>query len=190
MILDYLRVLLTWPVIGGGLFAFALVIFKEQIRSLINRIGRIKFPGGEFSTSQVQKSEEAVQQGPVTPPTPPAPPPIEGVHLSPGDLEQVRAYLQAEHAAARIWEYRFLNYFLADSTQAVLDWLLALNQPTTVSAFEAVWMHTIQNAAERTAILHALQLHVLISMDGQTIILTEKGREYATWPERRRLRTA
>jgi hypothetical protein len=82
-----------------------------------------------------------------------------------------------------------LNYFLAEATQHVLDWLVALHQPTTVSAYEAIWMHTIQQAQERQAILHALQLHVLITINGEAIALTDKGREYAAWPERRHLRT-
>lgn len=185
MIIDYLKVFLTWPVIGGLLIAVVLFLFKGELRSLISRIGKIKFPGGEVSTSQQEKIEES-QPGPVTPPVL-SPPPLEGMHLSPQQLQQVQSYITAEHAAARMWEYRYLNYFLAQDTQVVLNWLVGLNQTTSVSAFEAVWMQAIQNAEERGAILHALQMHVLITIVGDSISLTDKGREYASWPERRHL---
>jgi hypothetical protein len=112
MVLDYLKVLLTWPVIGGSLIATFLLLFRAQIQSLINRTGRIKFPGGEFSTSQQEKIEEVggrTQPGPITPATP-SPPELGGMHLTKGDLAEIQAYFQAERATARIWEYRYLNY--------------------------------------------------------------------------------
>jgi hypothetical protein len=186
-LLDYLKVLLTWPVIGGGLIAVFLLLFRLEIKSLINRIGRIKFPGGEFSTSQQEKIEqvEQTQPGPVTSPEP-NPPKLEGMHLTAEDLEIIQAYFNSERATARVWEYRYLNLFLAQTTQVVLDWLVTLQPPTTtIGAFEATWMHVIQDAQERSAVLHALQMHVLINVAGQTMSLTEKGREYAHWPERR-----
>jgi hypothetical protein len=187
MVLDYLKVVLTWPVISGSLIAVFLFLFKSQISGLINRIGRIKFPGGEVSMSQQEKIELA-SPGPVAPPVSQALP--QGLHLSPEQIKQIESYLASERAATRVWEYRFLNYFFAQATQNVLDWFVSLQQSTTVSAFEAIWMHAIQNAQERTAILHALQMHVLINISGETITLTDKGREYASWPGRRRLAIA
>jgi hypothetical protein len=190
IVLEYLKVFLTWPVIGGVLVLFVIIFFRSELRALI-KSGRVKFRGWEFSTSQQQKIEEqaAPPAGPVTPAAAMAPA-LEGMHLTPKDIDEIRAYLEAEHAAARIWEYRYLNYYLAEDTQAVLSWFVSVGQPTTVSAFEAMWMHVIQLAQERQAVLHALQLHVLITIGGQTIALTDKGKEYAQWPEGRHLKIA
>lgn len=189
MLLEYLKVLLTWPVIGGALVLFVIIFFRSELRSLI-KSGRVKFRGWEFWTSQQQKIEEQASQEPVALASPQKAPALqEGMHLTPKDIQEVRSYLDAERAAARIWEYRYLNYYLAEDTQAVLSWFVTLDRPTTIGAFEAVWMHAIQLAQERQAVLHALQLHVLITIGGQTIALTDKGKEYAQWPQRRHLKT-
>lgn len=182
MVLDYLKVILTWPVIGGGLIGAFLFLFKSQIGSLISRVGRIKFPGGELTTSQQEKIE-LVAPGPVTPSKDPELP--KGLHLNPDQMAQVEGYVHAQRAAAYLWEYRYLNFFLAKATQNVLDWLVSLKQSTTIGAYEAMWMHAIQLAEERNAILHALQMHVLVEITGEIITVTPKGREYAAWPERR-----
>ena len=107
--------------------------------------------------------------------------------MSQASLDALRAYAEAERGAARIWEYRYLNFFLVPTTQIVLDWFIGLQQPTTIAAFEAAWMMVIQSAPERTAVLHALQKHVLIEISPEgAVTVTDKGREYAAWTERRR----
>ena len=100
-------------------------------------------------------------------------------------MANVRAAFQAQQAAARMWEYRFLNYFFAPATQAVLDWLISLGAPTTFDAYDTYWLNRIPAANERQAVIDALQMHHCIQFDAPTIVATDKGREYAGWHERR-----
>ncbi|WP_177315786.1 hypothetical protein [Burkholderia ubonensis] len=46
-------------------------------------------------------------------------------------------------------------------------------------------MNRIPHADERQAILHALQKHLCIQVDGPVISLSDKGKEYGAWPERK-----
>ena len=90
-------------------------------------------------------------------------------------------YSRQSAARAALWEYRYLNYFLARGTQRVLDWLNALGVQTTATMFDSFWLPFIPNAQERQAIITALQAHSLIAMNGQVIEVTPKGKEYLTW---------
>ena len=69
---------------------------------------------------------------------------------------------------------------MARHTQYVLDWLAATTH-VTASFYNAMWLPLIMNADERLAILTALQAHHLITIRGDLIEVTPKGREYIQW---------
>lgn len=186
LLLEYLKVLLSWPVVVGVGATVGTLWFKAELRALINRIASLEFPGGKLVTQQAKMDEEAaVDAVPPVSATDTAPPALQNLQLTPQDQAVVRDAFAAERTAARMWEYRFLNYFFAPATQHVLDWLIGLNQATTEDAYDAFWMNRIPQGAERQAILHALQKHLCIQVDGPAIRVSDKGREYAAWPERR-----
>lgn len=182
LVLEYIKVMTSPQIIAGIVIVVFLVLFREAIRALLNRIAKIKFPGGaevETSQSERQKSEEKIDQKQLQLPQSyqvglPS-------DLTPTQRTNIEEILKAEKATSYLWEYRYLNYFLVYSTQSVLDWLIGLNQSTTYRHFDGTWTPHIPSANERAAIINALQTHHLIQVSGDVIQVTEKGREYQQW---------
>ena len=182
LVLEYLKVLMSPQIVLGTVGFVFLLIFREDIKALLLRIAKIRLPGGtEISTSQSERQikEEKIEQKPL-----PAPQsPLVGVpsDLTPQQRSAVENILKAERATSYLWEYRYLNYFLVYATQVVLDWLISLNQPTTCSHYDSMWLPLIPSANERGAILTALQAHHLIQIVDNVIRVTPKGMEYQQW---------
>ena len=185
LILDYLQVFLSGPVIAGAV-AFAVVLtFKREIATLlVARAVKIKYPGGEIEVTQLEKVKEAEAA-----PAENKPVPVEPQNVEPGQLPQsltpeqvqaVKQLLASEKARSALWEYRFLNGFLVRTTQAVLDWLAERKEPVSIGFFHDRWSPFIP-AAERHTILEVLDNHYLIRIDGELLSITPKGREYVWW---------
>jgi hypothetical protein len=181
LILEYLKVILSAPVLLSIVGFIFILIFKEDIKALLLRVAKIKFPGGaEVSTPQSDRqSDEASENRPEPQPDIN----ISGLptDLSPTHRQTVEQIIRAERATSYLWEYRFLNYFLVYNTQRVLDWLIDLNQLTTYSHYDATWLPIIPAASERNAIINALESHHLIQIVNGLIEVTPKGREYQQW---------
>jgi hypothetical protein len=186
--LEYFKVFLSWPVVVGVSGIAAMIFYRKELRGLINRIGSVKVAGFEFGTSQEAKTGEDASDIPAEPVAvdEPVPPEVANVQLAPAEKAQLEAAFQGERAAARMWEYRFLNYFFAPSTQNVLDWFVNVPVPaTTYDAFDAAFINIYPSRVERAAILSALERHACIVEQGQSVSVTDKGREYANWNERK-----
>lgn len=186
IILEYLKVILTAPVLFSIVASLFIMVFREDIKALFLRIAKIKFPGGaEVSTPQ--SNQLAAEEGR------PAPQPSANTKVAvtglPADLTSqqksvVEQQIRAHIATAYLWEYRYLNYFLVHNTQLVLDWLIGLAQATIYTHFDAVWLPIIPSANERRAIINALQTHHLIEVrqeQSEMIVVTPKGSEYQAW---------
>jgi hypothetical protein len=181
VILEYLKVLLSPQVVIGILVGVFFGIFYRDIKALIQRIASIKLPGGaELSTPQSIRSESAPEDKPA-----PKLPETEQVQLpvtlEPNELESIRELFNAERARAYLWEYRYLNYFLAYRTQQVLDWLNTTENRPSTHFFDTMWMPSIPSPVERNAIITALQAHHLIAIENDLIEVTPKGKEYIDW---------
>jgi len=184
LILGYLKVLLTAPVLFSLVAVLFITLFREDIKALILRIAKIKLPGGtEVSTPQSNQLAKEEQKA--------APEPsvdnqvaIVGLpaDLTPQHRSTIEQLIRSHIATAYIWEYRYLNYFLVRATQHVLDWLIGLPQATTYMYYDSIWQPMIPSANERQAIINALQTHHLIQQDASgMIVVTPKGREYQEW---------
>lgn len=179
-LLGYLKVLASWPVIGGALIFWSLRKFSIEINGLIGRVQSAKGFGVQFSAGQppslpvveVPASPEIEQTD------------LEALRLTGEQVRQVRSWLESENKAATIWEYRYLNYFLASSTQFILNWLVTIGRDTTRSEYDAAWTIGVPSADDRSNTLSALNAHGLIELSGQTIHLTPKGIDYSKWIER------
>lgn len=180
IVLEYVRVILAWPAVVAIVALTFVVLFRAQIGDLIGRIFKIKFPGGELFASQQQKSKEEIAPKTVPPDVPPAELP-QDITLTPDQRQQMVQVLQSERANAALWEYRYLNYYLARSTQTVLDWFATLPQPIGLNLVDSHLQTFIPSAGERGAILTALQNHHLIQRTGDLLAITPKGREYLQW---------
>jgi hypothetical protein len=173
--------------IAGAAFIWLFSAFRVEFKSLLNRIAKIRLPGGtEVSTSQIERStEELPAQGKKPEPIPESgsstPTLPTNLTLSGDQLQSLQQAFAAERARAALWEYRYLNFFLARGTQRVLDWLNGLGVRTTVSMFDSFWLPSIPSAQERQAIITALQAHSLIAMAGPVLEVTPKGKEYLAW---------
>ena len=183
LVLEYIRVLFSAPVVAALVVTAFFVIFKDDIKDLMRRLATIRFPGGsEISTSQINRTKENVPTNHADPQIPTQPPSIhEGITLTKEQAEELRQLFEAERSNAHVWEYRYLNYFLVFNTQRVLDWLSSLTQRTSMSFFDTFWQPSIPSAQERQAIVSALQQHHLIELKGNLIGITPKAREYIQW---------
>lgn len=182
--IDYLKVVLTGPVLFSLVAITFIFIFKEDIKALLLRIAKIKLPGGtEVSTPQRAQSVEE------TPPD--SRPNIDGsiqvqnlpTDLNPKQRQVVEQLIRSHIATSYLWEYRYLNYFLVHGTQEVLDWFAGIPQPTTYAHYDTTWLPVTPSANERQARFNALQAHHLIQCDEMTglIQITPKGQEYREW---------
>ena len=170
LVLEYIRVFLTAPLPISVVAAIVIFWFAEDIKSLLLRVAKITLPGGmKFSTPQksVQDTDETKD-------------------LSIGDipsnltLEQretidqiVKSYLEN----ARLWEFRYLNFFLVRETQAILDWFIAFQNPIAYAHYDSIVLPFIPSTNQRQTIINVLQGHYLVTYDQSSgmITVTPKG---------------
>lgn len=99
--------------------------------------------------------------------------------------EQVQPVVQAfldERTRATLWEYMYLHYcYLKPNTVRVLQWLVERQASTLLSLYDSAWMQAIPGAAERSAIIAALQKHHLVLLNGEQIQVNPKGQEFLQW---------
>lgn len=174
LVLEYLKVFLTWPVIIGVIFIVIIIIFKKQIEFLINRI-----ESAEFGSYKIAITQYDLNKG-ILPTSPP-------VSTQSDQSSGKQQLIDAERETARIWEYRYLNYFFVPNTQIILDWLIAKG-PIATSTYDAYLTPYVTSVNERNAILGALENHHLIYVNNNEISVTEKGQEYAGWSERKKVK--
>ncbi|MBI1748052.1 MAG: hypothetical protein HYR55_15905 [Acidobacteria bacterium] len=184
LVLEYLKAILSPWVMAGAVLLVFLARFREDIRALLGRVAFIKLPGGaELSIPQLQRATDAMLGESATSvlPAASAVPLPEGLHLTQEQAKAITEAFKAERAKAYLWEYRYLNYFLAPNTQRVLEWLDLLPERTTRSTYDAWWLPVIPSAEERSVILSALETHHLLVFNGDLIEVTAKGHEYLDW---------
>lgn len=178
--LEYFKALLSAPPMFSAVIVFVVWIFRKDLKSLLSRIAKIRFPGGaEVSTTQSDRlALEEDKQKPD--------PTVDDKRvqllsdLSPQQKDTMDKLICSYVSAARFWEFRYLNYYFVPITQHVLDWLT--DRPIAPEEFEAYWTQHIPSLDERKAIFMALQNHHLIDQDESRLIyVTPKGREYVGW---------
>lgn len=174
LLLEYVKAILVWPVAAVVIIA----LLRREIRDLISRVVTFKFPGGELQARQQSEAAPAQGNARVNPPSPPLP---DGLQITEQQRAAIVEVIQSQAAAARLWEYLYLNLFLAPSTQLVLNWFVGLGRRTTIAEYEAFWGRLITDEKQRQTILNVLMAHYLVQPDGPSIVLSEKGREYVKW---------
>ena len=183
LILEYLKVVLTAPVLFSIVAIIFIFQFSEDIKALLLRIAKIRLPGGtEVSTSQSNRpaAEEPKMK---MEPTASKEVPIQGLpkDMPQEQLQAIEQIIRSHIATSYLWEYRYLNYFLVRGTQEVLDWLIELKQPTTYALYDSIWLPLVPTANERVARINALQAHHLVQDQNGLIKVTPKGLEYQEW---------
>lgn len=183
--LEYVKVFLSTPSVVGAIVLVVLLTFRRQIAALIDRIRRLNWPGGSATFGREQgKVEEAAAGGSPAGTLPPNTSPVQlpqHITLSPQQAQEIAQLIRSERANAALWEYRYLNFYLVRSTQAVLDWLATLPQPVSERLVDSHLQAFVPDANERAAISSALQRHHLVVAADGAIRVTDKGREYIQW---------
>ena len=182
VILEYLTVLLSAPPVVAVLVLIGMSRFSDDLKDLLSRVARIRLPGGaEVAT---QQSRGIVDDERATTPNPEEIP-VQGlpVGLTPDQQQEIASLIRSHIANAYLWEYRYLNFFLARSTQVALDWLIGIAEPITISHYDSWFLPVVPSARERKAMIAALETHHLIQLEDRTttISVTPKGREYHQW---------
>src|SRR5262245_27142136 len=108
VVLEYLKVILSTPVLSVLAILTFVIMFRTDLKALMARIAKVKFPGGEIETSQLEKiKEESLPEGKLPEPT--TKQGTTGDHPAAlPDGNNVTAVLAAERAKATLWEYRYL----------------------------------------------------------------------------------
>jgi len=179
LVLEYLKTLLSLPVVGGAVALIFFGVFKEDIKALMLRVASINLPGGiGVTTSQADQEGLDRAIGKKEPPVPTEQLVNLPAQLNPRAVEDL---VRAERAAAALWEYRYLNYYLVQGPQRVLDWLAGLPNPASLRFYDSFWLPLIPSAIERQSIINALQQHNLVALHDDLIEVTPKGHEYLQW---------
>ena len=173
-VLEYLKVFLASPVLGAVVTITFIIIFREQVGGLINRLAMIRFLGSELSAPQVSPK-------PVTEPDiPPGDQPT-----LPADIgERVREMFNAERTRRYLWEYRYLNLFLVAQSQRVLEWFAPSGMFTTYAQYDSLWATAIPDPNQRRTIISVLETHSLVQHQNDNYAITPKGLEYLEWRHR------
>jgi len=180
--LEYFKVLLSTQMVTGVILLVFMLLFKSDIKALILRIAKIRLPGGgEISTPQLEKQvKENILDKPIVLPKDTDDKNIPDT-LNKSELETIKTLLNAEKSRAYLWEYQYLNYYFVNGTQRVLDWLVSLENKTSLSLFDTSWLPIIPSPSERGAIISALENHYLIIIENDIITVSPKGYEYQYW---------
>jgi hypothetical protein len=178
---EYLKVILGAPVTVVAAVLTFLIMFRCDVKALMARIAKVKFPGGEIETQLERAKEGLPPQGDVPQPIAREGAKIDAAPAQSNADKAQRDAISAERANAALWEYRYLNYFLARHTQEVLDWFADSPKRITLSLFNTWWLPRIPDPNERSAILGALIAHHLIAVTDGLVEVTPKGREYRQW---------
>jgi hypothetical protein len=173
--LEYLKVLLTSPVMAALVALIFFWKFGNEIKELINRIATIRLGGAELTTQQPAEFIDTKKK--LSPPNEIFSMP----NLTADQQHEVQQLLNAERANSYLWEYRYLNFFLVYRTQVVLNWFFSLEDKVGYTFFDSYWLPLIPSPLERQAIFTALQNHYLILVDDSGILISPKGREYVEW---------
>jgi len=192
---ELLKVLLSPHIVWGGILVFFAFKFKDSFSKLLGAItDRIKNVQGYKKTKDGHEvifgSEQQTNDENILPNSSDSAPNVQpetagqSVWLednTEGTIE-LRQIVKAERATRYLWEYRYLNYFLARHTQLVLDWLVSLESPPTYQLFENFWFQLIPEEKERKTVLDVLSAHYLIQISEAGLInATPKGIEYRQW---------
>lgn len=190
LVLEYLKVLLSWPFMVLILTIFFGLVFREPITVFLKNISGIKLPGGAEITSQATQLSSSSSSAEV-PQVGESSEQIEALLTELIQSETGRSHLEdiikAKDVEIRHWEFNYLNVFLVFNTKRVLYWFSTCASPPSPQVFHSMWAPFILQSNERDAILEALLTHMLISEHNNLITVTSKGLEFINFANLHRI---
>jgi len=187
MVLEYIKVFFSTPVVTGIIVITFFFVFRKSLRGILDRFEGFKAGGTEVSTprqSQQPNNDLAVEsrETPALDTTESDIDIEDSITLTPDEKKTIAQLVQSERNNARIWEFKYLSYFLVRNTQEVIDWFSFIPVPITADIYNNVFSTSINSPDERLAILNVLESHYLIVLNEAGLIsITDKGKEYLNW---------
>lgn len=182
LILQFVEILVSPQIIAAGMFLFVLLKFGHRFGQLATVLEKrfakdtltANTPAGSLKIEQPETdprdNNKEIKDANI------------GKLETSEDIKSLKDALQSQNTISRLWEYRYLNYFLVRQTQTVLDWFSNIGIPTvSTEVFNAVMLNLIPDQVSRQAILDALKHHYLIQGEDNSLSITDKGREYIGW---------
>lgn len=172
--IEVVRIITSWQMVLLAIVVITYQKFEEPIKQLIPKLS-VRANWKDFAiTAESQRSAVRIEEA--TPPTP------EVDQSQPKAAEIPTQELQdaatSWRLAAYVWEYRYLNFFLKGNTQRALNILYTFSQPIPLSLASNLVAQYAPDPNEQKAVLDAMTAHHLVQIQGETISLTPKGREY------------
>ena len=183
IILEYLKVILTWPVAIFIISLVFLIKFSDSIRKYIAKITELTLPGGTTVKTQPESSisvDKTMEE--------------KGVRLSQEEIQIVAEKLneldvrieenkQKEEIInylayrSEFFEFSYLNYFYVPKTKQILKWL-SLSTNATKKMYHILWDNI--NAVERDIIFSVLLNYGMVTYDpsNDSLNITDKGRRF------------
>lgn len=165
VVVEFAKVVLNWPALGFVGATCFVIAFRRRVGPLIDRIA--KLGPVDFAPQSTVDVDAA------------PPPPVEALPAATPDGPEA---LEQARGMAVLYEFLFLNYFLAPATQQTLAWVNTYGPVSKAALFQLDFLQTSPEY-EREAIFDALTGHAL--MTEEPIAITQKGRAYLEWPGRR-----
>ena len=185
LILEYFRVICSPQLIVTAAVISLVLLFRREFRTLFARIASIKLPGGgELAMTQSERLQNERSHDANHLPELPDASSISlygKPNIPPEVLQQIRGIVESEQLKARLWEFRFLNFFLAPQSHRTLDLLASMPSPPAEGLICDLIQPFVPLPEERGAILLALRMHQLVAITQGLVEVTNKGRDYLTW---------
>ena len=156
IIIEYLKVLLSWPTITFFLVIIFLFKFSESIKIFLSNLR--SFKAGLFELNQQQSLPTRVEKK------------VEG------KLENKKITLEKR---AELFEFAYLNLYLVYNTKQALLWFYFT--PSTRENYIFTFIlppQAINQSVEKEAIFNALLANELIWQEGILFKITEKGKQF------------
>lgn len=191
IILEYLRVILSWPTIVLLLGIIFLFKFSHSIRGFLRKLRFFKAGSFEFSQQQSlqqeveKKVEEKLEESGITlnqEQLKQIQETFETLSKEKGDKEvritQQEGVIRYWFERAELFEFSYLNLYLAYNSKIALFWLM---NPSTKDNFIYSFQlppQIVNQIAEKEAIFNALLSTGLIEQDGFLFKISEKGKRF------------
>lgn len=193
---EFLRVILSWPVVILVLCLIFFRKFSEQISSFLKNVSTVKWGTFEAQRQEGKLTEDVVAKTS-------ADLAAQGINLSQEQwgqienlvseltttrdqqgitIEKYQEALKATFERAENYEFAFLNLSLVSNTKFALLWFLSQpNKSSTKLNFSFNFQlppQIINQTAEKEAIFNALLVNVLLTQNGEVFSISEKGEKF------------
>ncbi len=186
-LLSVLTILTAWPVVVGALGFSAGIVFKKELSGFIDRIHKVKYPGGELEARQqpipmgegyekeINKTIDAEVQA------------EKSLNKLLEENEEIykslHDYTVSLTEEAERWKYKYFDTFFLDITKAFLRNVYK-SAGDEKGSFVFANLYPIDDSCDKERILlgsvvEAIKYYSLINIDDSGLVmLTERGVEY------------